>query len=210
MEIAKTLNSFNPNLGMTYNAVYGNEFLPDNAREDLILGKFHNVSVLIGANRDEGSFLLTVYYPQYFGFFGKKSQKLNASTADNLFKSILNNTLKDVSGTDNVTQTILGRLSKNDYRKNRKIIYDFMGDFLLVCPTVYFAESYSRYGKDVYFYFFEHRPSRTPWAKWTGVNHYEEVQFVFGSPVKENKYTDEEVELSKLMMKMWSNFAKYG
>ena len=31
MEIAKTLNSFNPSTGQTYYAVAGNEFLPENA-----------------------------------------------------------------------------------------------------------------------------------------------------------------------------------
>ena len=59
MEIAKTLNSFNPSTGQTYYAVAGNEFLPENADKVLKAGKFHNVSVLIGNNRDEGSIFLT-------------------------------------------------------------------------------------------------------------------------------------------------------
>ena len=209
-EIAKTLNSFNPNLGATYTPVYGNEFLPDNAREAFIAGNFHNVSVLIGNNRDEGSVFLTTLFPEVFGFFGKNLPELNTSAAEKLLKDIFKDILKDIPGTDLITQTILEKLSADDYRKNLKIIYDFLGDFTLVCPDVYLAESFSRYGKDAYFYFFKHRPSTTPWAEWMGVAHYEEVQFVFGSPLKENKYSKEEIELSKLMMKIWSNFAKYG
>lgn len=204
------MTSFHPKAGAIYTVVYGNEFLPDNAREALKLGKFHNVSVLIGNNRDEGSVFLTTLYPEVFGFFGKQLQKLNISMAENILKSVFEDKVKGIPARELVTKTILGSLNTKNSRKNLRIIYDFVGDFKLLCPTAYFAESYSRYGKDVYFYFFSHRPSTTPWAKWMGVAHYEEVQFVFGSPVKKNKYTDEEVELSKLMMKMWSNFAKYG
>lgn len=171
----------------------------------------HNVPLLIGNNGDEGSVFITSASPQLFGFLGKKFPKLNTSTAENLYKIVLKKTLKDIPGTDLLTQTILATLSKDDYKKNLKIIYDFLGDFALVCPDVYFAESFSRFGKDTYFYFFTQRPSNTPWAKWMGVAHYAEVPFVFGSPVmNKNLSTDEDVNMSQYMMRMWSNFAKTG
>lgn len=46
---------------------------------------------------------------------------------------------------------------------------------------------------------------------WTGVMHADEINFVFGEPLDPiKKYTREEIELTRLMMRYWANFAKTG
>ena len=45
----------------------------------------------------------------------------------------------------------------------------------------------------------------------SGVMHADEINFVFGEPLDPKKgYNKEEIELSRLMMKYWANFAKTG
>lgn len=44
-----------------------------------------------------------------------------------------------------------------------------------------------------------------------GVAHFDEVQFVFGTPfIKPNDYTDEERDFSARLMEAWVSFARYG
>lgn len=60
-------------------------------------------------------------------------------------------------------------------------------------------------------YLYSHRSTVNPWPKWTGVMHADEINFVFGEPLNPNlDYTEEERNLSKRIMRYWSNFARYG
>ncbi|GBM77080.1 Acetylcholinesterase-1 [Araneus ventricosus] len=93
----------------------------------------------------------------------------------------------------------------------RNQTYTSIGDMILVCPDVYHAEKCTQKGGKVYYYFFTHRPSNTPWAPWLGVAHFTEVQFVFGSPLLgPSSYTHEEQRISQQMIEIWSSFAKDG
>lgn len=124
------MNSFDPNTGATYLPVYGDDFLPDSPQVALNTGKIHNINLLIGNNRDEGSMLITSAFPQFFSFLEKKKiSKVNSPTAEDLLKSVLEKYLKDAPGTDLVTQTILGSLNTDDYRKILKSLR-FSGGFL--------------------------------------------------------------------------------
>lgn len=68
-------------------------------------------------------------------------------------------------------------------------------------------------------YVFDHAPVHSPYPEWVGVSHGIEMGFVFGAPFKTlswfltmltPKYSEEEKELSLLIMKVWTNFAKNG
>ena len=70
---------------------------------------------------------------------------------------------------------------------------------------------YAEAGNYVYMYYFTHRSSQHYWPSWTGVMHADEVNFVFGEPLDTTRgYGREEIELSRLMMHYWVNFAKTG
>ncbi|GIY68450.1 acetylcholinesterase-1 [Caerostris extrusa] len=178
--LSKILWSFNPTSGRSFFPHYGDELLPNNALDDIRHGNFHNVPLLIGNNKDEGSFQITT---------GNRIPLDSLKYVDYYLKNI----------------------PDEDYDLIRRQLYTASGDSSLLCETVYFAESYAEKKNDVYYYFFVHRPSNTPWYPWMGVAHYEEVQFIFGRPFRKPKnYKSKEIELSGKMIKIWTDFAKNG
>ena len=65
----------------------------------------------------------------------------------------------------------------------------------------------------VFFYYFTHRTTHSPWPKWAGVMHGDEIAYVFGDPLRQNtsiEYTEQERTLSRTVMVYWANFAKNG
>lgn len=60
-------------------------------------------------------------------------------------------------------------------------------------------------------YLYNHRSKSSPWPKWTGVLHGDEINYIFGEALNPNKdYTAEEREFGRRMMRYWTNFARYG
>ncbi|XP_023235269.1 acetylcholinesterase-like [Centruroides sculpturatus] len=79
------------------------------------------------------------------------------------------------------------------------------------CPTNFLAEKLAEKKFNVFHYTFKHRSGTNIYPKWTGVPHFEEVQFVFGVPLlKTNEYTVEEQEFSRNLIELWTSFAKTG
>jgi len=67
--------------------------------------------------------------------------------------------------------------------------------------------------RTVYYYHFLPKPSFTSWGpQWAkGAVHGEEIPYVFGIPLVVQKfYSLQEIELSKTIMNVWTNFAKTG
>lgn len=94
---------------------------------------------------------------------------------------------------------------------NYDAVDKIVGDYYFTCHVNEFAQQYAQAGNAVYMYYFKQRSSRSPWPKWMGVLHGDEINFVFGEPLNQMyNYTPKEVELSKRMMKYWGNFAKFG
>ncbi|XP_072049224.1 cholinesterase-like isoform X2 [Amphiura filiformis] len=97
------------------------------------------------------------------------------------------------------------------------------GDASFVCPASMETRSHAMAGEyDVYQYYFTHVPSISVFATeyfgpgWLGAGHAEELAFVFGYPIyptdllEFHEYSEEELSLSKHVMKYWTNFAKTG
>ncbi|CAL1265365.1 unnamed protein product [Larinioides sclopetarius] len=205
--LAYVLWSFNPTSARSFFPQYGDEILPRNALDEIRQGNFHNVPLLIGNTKDEGSFQITTKQPELFGFFGQRNPVINKSQAENMIRGIF----RSSDDPEKYVTHYLGGIPDDDYDAIKRQVYTASGDSSLLCETVYFAESYADRNNDVYFYFFTHRPSNTPWCPWMGTAHAEEIQFVFGRPVrKPYLYTPDEVELSKKMIEVWTNFAKNG
>uniref|UniRef100_A0A1I8FQE2 COesterase domain-containing protein n=1 Tax=Macrostomum lignano TaxID=282301 RepID=A0A1I8FQE2_9PLAT len=98
---------------------------------------------------------------------------------------------------------------------SKDVLYAFdelTGDNTFKCSVIDFAEFYLR--------FLERKASlgnnSLPMPEWTGAMHGYELDYTFGMPFNENftknfyKYTPAEEELSRDMLKFWSNFAKTG
>lgn len=98
-----------------------------------------------------------------------------------------------------------------DPLSNYDALDKIVGDYHFTCHVNEFAQKYAQAGNPVYMYYFKQRSSISPWPKWMGVIHADEIFFVFGEPLNPiNNYTQKEIELSRRMMKYWANFAKYG
>ena len=68
---------------------------------------------------------------------------------------------------------------------------------------------------NTYFYEFSRPDFESSRPAWVDTDHGDDLFFIFGSPYMEDmavnyKYTKEEMKLSQIMMKYWTNFAKYG
>jgi len=97
-----------------------------------------------------------------------------------------------------------------DGQENLQRLKDALGDAFFICPSRSFADIWSSHSL-VYQYHFTQRTSSNPWPEWTGVMHADDIQYVFGVPLREpERFTQEEQQLSILMMESLTNFAKTG
>ncbi|GFU30991.1 acetylcholinesterase-1 [Nephila pilipes] len=205
LELAKTLGKINDNPQRGFYPKFGDEILPVNARQAFILGNFGNFDILIGSNHNEGSILITKAMKNVFGFFGEKNPAINKTFG----KHVIKKNFKDFP--DTIVDYYLGNVDEDARDIVLYQVQTASGDYARVCPSVYLAESVAKKGNRVYFYYFVHRPSPTPWAPWMGVAHFDETPFAFGYPLRYPKnYTNAELLLSERMINVWTNFAKSG
>ncbi|KAF8771439.1 Acetylcholinesterase-1 like protein [Argiope bruennichi] len=205
--LAEVQWTFIPHDFLSFFPQYGDEILPTNAADDIRNGKFHDVPLLIGNDKDEGSFQITTRNPQTFGFFGEKDTKINKTQGEVMIRGYF----KNFTHPEKYVKHYLGNVPNNELDLIRRQVYTASGDYTILCHTVYFAESYAKKGNDVYFYFFVHRPSNSEWASWMGTTDFDEVEFVFGRPVRKPwRYPSEERSLSFKLLNIWTHFANYG
>lgn len=72
------------------------------------------------------------------------------------------------SGTRDIRDHYFNKFENNDFDGVRQAFIDAIGDYLQICPTVYFGEYMAEYANNVYFYLFNHRPSNSYWDEWLG------------------------------------------
>ena len=102
----------------------------------------------------------------------------------------------------------------HNVKKNIEMIDDAPADYHFICPALDFAGTFATNQLDVFFYYFTQRATNHLWPEWFGVLHADEIQFVFGEPLYENKYaqpgfSEEEKVFTRKLLKYWSNFARY-
>lgn len=181
--------------------------MPLNAHEALKKGLFKDSDVLLGVNKDEGSIFVANSLPYIFlnGLAPNITKDEAAFYLIFFFQYIIQTGTRDIR--DHYFKTIKDK----DYPAVRNAFIEAIGDYLQICPTTYYGETYSRFNNSVYYYHFTHRPSNSYWPEWLGTAHFDEVEFIFGVPLRfPEKFTAEEVNFSKQMMDIWLTFAKTG
>ncbi|GFY69221.1 acetylcholinesterase-1 [Trichonephila inaurata madagascariensis] len=73
-----TTNDFMP--------IYGDEIVPENPKIAISKKNFQCTDLLIGNNKDEGSFQITTENPQLFGFFGEKDPQINKTMGADIIR----------------------------------------------------------------------------------------------------------------------------
>ncbi|GFR08045.1 acetylcholinesterase-1, partial [Trichonephila clavata] len=195
-----TTNDFMP--------IYGDEIVPENPKTAISRKNFHCTDLLIGNNKDEGSFQITTTNPQLFGFFGEKDPQINKTMGANIIRGMFQG-FPDLEAL--INYYLPDDLEENAFDYIRQQTYTAFGDVFFLCTDIYYSEKCTEQGKKVYFYVWRHRPSTAVWAPWMGVTHFTEVQFVFGQPLQNpSRYEASEIQLSEEMIKIWSSFVKTG
>ncbi|XP_030877965.1 liver carboxylesterase-like [Leptonychotes weddellii] len=179
--------------------------LPKMPEEILAEKKFNSVPYIIGINKQEFGWLL----PMMMGYplsEGKLDQKTAASL---LWKSYpIAGIPEDL--TSLATEKFLG--GTDDPVKNKDLFLDMLGDLVFGVPSVTVARHHRDAGAPTYMYEFQYRPSFSSDLKPKMVvgDHGDELFSVFGAPLLKGGASEEEVRLSKMVMKLWANFARNG
>lgn len=193
--------------------VVDGEFLPDEPHVLLSQGKFNHLdAVMFGCTKDEGTTFMYGIEPD-----------INTPPSKELFHKMIDKTWFVANGGNELTkQAILYEYTNHtdpySPESLRRNWADLMSDSFFVASSIqYSALTYATAGINTYFYQFSHRSAFSTQPKNTGVPHFDELQYVFGSPWKPNAYTDRakhytdvEKGLSTMIMRMWTDFSKYG
>jgi acetylcholinesterase len=215
---------------------YNNLFTLDPFDFDFKTNRFINHDVLAGVNENEGTYFLFYYYNnRYFnltGFYNQTSttQYNNAFVTERLIETL---TTKYSIKNDDAYFKEYAQCLSSAYTVNTGFNFDLntelnrnknspelafvklskiLGDVVFSCPTIKFANKYSESMPDkTYFYKFSQRAKANPWPQWLGVIHAQEIEYIFGLPLRNSAlYDDDDRLTSRNIMSYWANFARFG
>ncbi|XP_064471432.1 acetylcholinesterase-1-like [Ornithodoros turicata] len=206
-EILETATAGRENPSDAFYPTYGDDFLPRRVKDVIDDGDYHPVELLIGTNKNEGTFFV-------YNFLGRGLHYYNVEriTKDELgfymvffFRSVIDH------GANEIREHYLGRTEIEETKKLLQQGSDSVGDFLITCPTRYFAERYKSKAGRTYYYQFSHRPSFSFWPEWMGVVHFDEFPFVYAHVMaRPDLASAQEIHLSRQLVHIWTTFAKMG
>ncbi|XP_074599285.1 acetylcholinesterase-like isoform X2 [Brevipalpus obovatus] len=206
-ELARAQDFLIDEMSLSFGPTLGDDFLPSNPISLMDIGEIgEQREVLLGASRDEGTFFLHYLDPKLFG------QTLN-NVSHSRIMQFVHDSFPFLS--PRVASLVFSQFLPIDEStppaKTRQMLSDFIGDSTFTCPLTFFAQLFQKNENRAYFYIFDHHPSNSPWPEWMGILHFDEVQFIFGVPLRyPHLYTPQEVEFSKRLMRTWVSFAKNG
>ncbi|CAG0894809.1 unnamed protein product, partial [Darwinula stevensoni] len=126
------------------------DLLPKHPVVMLQEGDFSNVELIVGSNRDEGTYF--VLY-DFINAFNKDDPSL--LTRDQ-YLAIMSEIFKQMSPIQK--EAIIFQYTDWDYMdnglKNQKMIASAVGDYFFVCPSNFFAQQFALGGATVYYYYF--------------------------------------------------------
>lgn len=102
-----------------------------------------------------------------------------------------------------------------DSNTRRDDVMDLLSDGQFKSPLVRMAQEHAKTA-DTYFYSFAYSTQSEDFPQWSGGVHGDELPYIFGAPLVgglspfPSVYNQQEMEISKFMMRMWTNFAKTG
>ncbi|XP_049275294.1 uncharacterized protein LOC119404299 [Rhipicephalus sanguineus] len=86
-----------------------------------------------------------------------------------------------------------------------------VGDVLEACPMTELAEQLQAWQNRVYVYVLGYRPSYSSWTDENETVHFEDVELVFGKPLRHGvSSSDEDKKWSRTMIEIWATFARTG
>ncbi|XP_052584927.1 carboxylesterase 1E-like isoform X1 [Peromyscus californicus insignis] len=103
-------------------------------------------------------------------------------------------------------------IDTDDPDRSRALLQELIGDVMFGVPSVIVSRGHRDAGAPTYMYEFQYHPSFSSELKPKTVigDHGDEVYSVFGAPILREGASEEETNLSKMVMKFWANFARSG
>lgn len=190
-----------------FTPIVDGSFLDESPEISLQTKNFKKTKLLLGFNSEEGHYFIIYHLTEIF----KKNEDVYVSRED--FDKIVRDLNPYVGkiGQDSILYEYTDWANPDDAIKNRDAVDKMVGDYHFTCHVVEMAYRYAASGNDVFMYHFTQRSSYSPWPKWMGVLHADEINFNFGEPLNPRlEYSQPEIDLSRKMMKYWANFAKTG
>ncbi|KAL8593931.1 hypothetical protein ACOMHN_032351 [Nucella lapillus] len=189
-------------------------FLTDTPMEYLRSGRFKKTPILLGSNSEEGTWFLVYENGHLFNLSTESllSEENMIDAVDNLFKFHPQNpTLLNKFGKEAIIFQYTDWANPWDEASRRDRIVQAVSDYHFVCEVNELSDWYAQSGQSVYLYWMDHHSTVNPWPEWMGTLHGDEIYFVFGVPLKPGLgYSEREKELSRKIMKFWTNYAKTG
>ncbi|XP_021025642.1 carboxylesterase 1E isoform X2 [Mus caroli] len=179
--------------------------LPKMPEEILAEKNFNTVPYIVGINKQEFGWILPTMmnYPP-------SDVKLDQMTAISLLKksSFLLNLPEDTIAV--VIEKYLR--DTDDEGRNKDQLLELIGDVVFGVPSVIVSRGHRDAGAPTYMYEFQYCPSFSSEMKPDTVvgDHGDEIYSVFGAPILRGGTSEEEINLSKMIMKFWANFARNG
>ncbi|KAH6930283.1 hypothetical protein HPB50_012295 [Hyalomma asiaticum] len=191
-----------------FTATYGVEYLPNDplVAVDVGVGK----DFLLGNVENEGAVFASLWFWMQFPFHNA----INVTKGDMLYFFLKSFSFMPEDVAIAAYDFYVGALRERDYQKLRSELGQAIGDAFLRCPEVFFGERVSQHKSHVYYYNMAYKSeTATHLDPWLGLTHFEDVQYVFGLPLRDSpprNYSSADAEFSRDIMDIWVAFSKTG
>ncbi|XP_076988594.1 liver carboxylesterase 1 isoform X2 [Tamandua tetradactyla] len=179
--------------------------LPKTPKELMAEKKFNAVPYIVGINKQEFGWIIPMMmrYPL-------SEDTLDQKTA----ASLLWKSYPLVQVPEELTSVVIEKYlgGTDDPVKKKDLFLDLLGDAIFGVPSVTVARYHRDAGAPTFMYEFQHHPSFSldMKPKTLTADHGDELFSVFGTPILREGASEEEIKLSKMVMKFWANFARNG
>ena len=180
-------------------------FIKESPAELVKRGAFKKTDIIIGMNKNEGSWFLVYDHMDILHPFSTKS------ITEEQFRTILETSVGDRVVKNRIVYDAVDyeyAVANRNGATYLNLIDSLFGDLEIACPVIAFADHYADSNNKVYTFYLEHRTKNYPWGEWMGAIHGIDVDYVFGNPVY--NFTEDEKKLVHRIMAFWTNFAKTG
>ncbi|XP_013371550.1 PREDICTED: carboxylesterase 1D-like isoform X2 [Chinchilla lanigera] len=183
------------------------------APEDMLAEKnFSTVPYILGINKQEFGWLIPMIMDN-----SSSEDILDQKTGMSFpgkFKHFLERGWKVMNFSGDVMPVVFEKYigGTNDSAEKHERFMDLIADVVFGVPSVITARGHRDAGAPTYMYEFQYRPSFSSAMKPSNVvgDHGDEIFSVFGAPFLKEGASEEETNLSKMVMKFWANFAWNG
>ncbi|EEC09083.1 acetylcholinesterase, putative [Ixodes scapularis] len=185
-----------------FRAIFGTSSLPD----PCAVVDSGDKDILIGTVENEGGFFASYWFP--VGFSLESSKNLTINQTQLLLAPLIETPSPEFL--NDIYDLYTGSLRDTDFVGLKRAVQDAWGDKMINCPTILTSLTLASNPQNrVFHYVLNHTSDRAMESPWYGMTHFDDVEYVFGRPLLENRSSDDQT-YSKKLIELWTSFAKKG